>query len=110
MITIRATGPSAEEEIRSLFAWLNDEADVRQHTRISLSASQPGVGEMGAALDVIQLVTDSTFQILNLALAYANWRTSRPTRTRVTIERKGVKVQLDETDDEAVRKIVRALR
>jgi Effector Associated Constant Component 1 len=86
LITIRATGQHAEQELRSLFMWLQDEADVRQHAQISLESGIPAAGEMGGELEVIQLIVDSSFQALNLALAYAAWRGTRSARPLVTIE------------------------
>jgi hypothetical protein len=104
------TGPAAEQELRSLCEWLRHEPDVVRHARISLGSAEPRPGEMGVALEVIQLVTDSGFQALNLALAYAAWRGTRPSRPQVTIERSGTKITLDEADPDAVNKIVRAMR
>jgi hypothetical protein len=65
---------------------------------------------MGVPLEAIQLVVDGSFQALNLALAYATWRGTRPSRPQVTIERHGSKVTLDDADPDVVNKIIRVLR
>jgi hypothetical protein len=109
-IAIRMSGRTAEQELRSLCDWLRDEPDVSRHASISLASAEPRPGEMGVALEVIQLVTDSGFQALNLALAYATWRGTRPSRPQVTIERYGTQVTLDDADPDTVNKIVRALK
>ena len=97
-IEIKMSGHDAEEELRSLYAWLQDEPDVRRTAEMTLTAGagKPGVGEMGAAIDVIQLVIGDGFQALNLALAYAAWRGTRAKHPAVTIEHAGTKVMLDE--------------
>jgi hypothetical protein len=108
-IEIRMSGPGADQELASLYNWLVEEPDVRSHARISLRAVEADPDEMGAGLDIIQLVVDSGFQALNLALAYATWRKSRQSLTRVTIEHDGTKVMLDGDGQEDVSAIVRVL-
>ncbi|MFD0689991.1 effector-associated constant component EACC1 [Actinomadura fibrosa] len=98
------------EELRSFREWLRDEPDVRRHAIVTLDASEPAEpGEMGGALDVVKLVIDTDFQLLNLGLAYLSWRSSRPRPAAVTIERDGVKITLDEADPEAVARLLRTL-
>lgn len=109
-IRIRMSGPDSDRELGSLYAWLGDESEIRQHARMSVVAAQPGPSDMGAAFDVIQLVVDSGFQAANLALAYAAWRATRPVRPKVTIEKDGTRpVALDDTDPDIVEVIVRVL-
>ena len=109
-IQIRMTGPDADGELGSLYAWLREESDIRHHSSVSLVPAEPSPGDMGAAFDVIQLVVDSGFQTLSLAISYASWRATRPSRSRVTIERDGVKVMLDDADPDVVQTIVRAIQ
>ncbi len=109
-IEIRVAGPSADQELASLYSWLREEPGVRRHARISLTAAEPLPGQMGAAFDIIQLVVDSGFQALNLALAYATWRSTRPVRPQVIIERGGTRLTLDDADPDTVDAIVRALQ
>jgi hypothetical protein len=109
-IQIRMTGPDADQELSSLYAWLREEPDIRRHARMSLMGPEPGPSEMGAAFDVVQLVVDSGFQTLNLAVAYASWRATRPRRSQVTIERDDTRVTLDGTEPDTVGAIVRALK
>jgi hypothetical protein len=108
-IYIRVAGEDAERELRSLFGWLRDESDLRRSARISMASCAPETGAMGSALEAITLVTDSGFQSLNLALAYATWRASRTSTPKVTIEHGGTKIELDETDTDEVAKIIRLL-
>jgi Effector Associated Constant Component 1 len=109
LIEIRAQGPEAEQELRSLKAWLQDEDEVRHHAQISMVPEQPKPGELGSVWDTILLVVDDGFEALNFALAYVAWRATRSDRPRVTIERHGTKLTVDDADPDVVDKIVRAL-
>jgi hypothetical protein len=109
-IQIHMSGPDAERELGSLYAWLQEEPDIRHHASMSLRSAETSPSEMGLAFDVIQLVVDSGFQTLSLALAYATWRATRPGRPQVTIERDGAKVTVDDADPDTVQAIVRAIR
>ena len=109
-IQIRMTGPDADRELSSLYAWLREEPDIRRHARMSLIGPEPGPSDMGAAFDVIQLVVGSGFQTLNLALAYATWHATRPSHPQVTIERDDARITLDGAEPDTVDAIVRALK
>ena len=65
---------------------------------------------MGAAFDIIQLVVDSGFQALSLALAYATCAAPVRGWPQVIIERGGTRLTLDDADQDTVDAIVRALR
>ncbi len=103
------SGPGADQEISSLYAWLQDDPDVRRHALTTLLAAEPSPSEMGAALEVVQLVVDSGFQLMNFAVAYATWRSTRASRPRVTIEYEDVYVTLEGADEDDVEAIIRAL-
>lgn len=109
-IQIRMTGPDADRELGSLYAWLQEEPDIRRYSRMSLVSAEPSSSEMGAEFEVIKLVIDSGFQVLSLALAYASWRATRPHCPQVTIEHDGAKITLDDADPDTVQAIVRAIK
>lgn len=99
-----------EEELRSLYAWLREEPDVRHHALIDLESPSPRPGEMGTGVvDVIKLITDTGFQGLNLALAWQAWRASRRSTAKVVVELDGDKTVISGDDPDAVRSIVAAL-
>jgi Effector Associated Constant Component 1 len=108
-IYIRTDGDAAEGELRSLYQWLLNEPEVRRNSTVSLVSNEPESGQMGAALEAIKLVVESGFEGLNLALAYAAWRATRPARPTVTIERNGTTISLSDADPGDVDKIVRIL-
>jgi hypothetical protein len=109
-IQIRMSGPDSDRELASLYGWLGDERQIRQHALISMVAAEPEPSEMGAAFDVIQLVVDNGFQAANLGLAYAAWRATRQVRPQVTIEIDASRrVVLDDAGPDVVEAIVRVL-
>ncbi len=104
-----AGGDSDEDALRSFARWLGEEPEVRHHAVITWSAAVPGAGDMGGALEVVQLVLDSGFQLANLALAYAAWRSTRSDAPAVTVSRGGVSITLGSGDAEVVARLVREL-
>jgi len=103
------SGLGADDALSSLYEWLRDEPDVWQHAKISMLAAEPGPAVMGTAFDVIQLIVDGSFQAMNLALAYAAWRATRPSHPHVTIEHDGMTISLDGSEPDTVEAIIHAL-
>jgi membrane-associated two-gene conflict system component 1 (EACC1) len=108
-IHVYVSGDEADEEARSLLAWLRDDSDIRRNAALSLVPASPATGEMGGALEAIKLVADEGFQVANFVLALVSWRATRSKRPKVMIKQNGVEITLPEADPEAVRKIVGAL-
>lgn len=109
---IRVSAHDADDELRSFLAWLQEDSDIRRHAVISLESADGGkspAGEMGGALEIVKLVIDTNFQVLNLGLAYTAWRASRGRPTPVTVERNGVTIVLDDAEPETVARLVREL-
>jgi Effector Associated Constant Component 1 len=98
MINIRMTGDGADEELRSLQSWLQEDDDVRRYSLISLSMKPPKAGEMGGALEAIKVIADEGFQVANLALALSAWRVTRRKRPAITIEHDNEVVSIKEGD------------
>jgi hypothetical protein len=110
LIQIGMNGPAAGDELGSLYTWLREEPEIRRHARMSMITAKPNSGEMAAAFETIQLVVDSSFQALNLALAYAAWRTTRPMDPKLTIEHGSTKVTIEDADPDIVETIIQALK
>jgi hypothetical protein len=108
-IYIRIEGDDSEQELRSFNDWLTDDPHIRRCARVSLTGPLPGPGEMGSALDVIQLVIDDGFQAASLALAYVSWRSTRPTKPSVTIEHGDAKIVLSDVDPETIEQVIQIL-
>ena len=110
LIKIRMNDRQSEDELRSLYFWLRDEPEVRTHARISLVPEEPETGTMGTAFEILQFVTDTGFQALNFAVAYAAWRASRASKPQVTIEYNNKKIILSANGKDAVDEIIRILK
>jgi hypothetical protein len=105
-IRIRMRGPNADRELAALYAWLGDEASIREHAVLSMVAAEPGPSDMGAAFNAIQLMLDDGFQAASLALAYVSWRATRTGRPDVVIEADGGQEVALDGDDLAVAKTI----
>ncbi|MFE0175752.1 hypothetical protein ACFWZ2_25875 [Streptomyces sp. NPDC059002] len=109
-IHVGAYGADGEERTTlDLYAWLRHTADVREHADISLRPAQQDDAETMGAADVIDMVLNHGFAALNLALAYAAWRTARPAAPSVTLTTGRGSVTVHGASDEDIRRIVTAL-
>jgi hypothetical protein len=106
---ISVGGNSPGRDVRQLTQWLRQDTTTRTGATITLQPAHPAEGQMGTALDVIALVTQSGFSTASLALTICAWRRTRPSTPAVTIERNGVRVTVDSDDPAEVARIVRAL-
>ncbi|WP_331764315.1 hypothetical protein OG524_36995 (plasmid) [Streptomyces sp. NBC_01520] len=78
----------AEEELRSLYAWLLSDPEFRRYARLSLTSSRaPEPGAQGDMIDVLSLVLGTGLNTGALALSIATWRSTRPRQITVTLER-----------------------
>jgi hypothetical protein len=104
-IRITMDGARADVEQRSLYKWLRDDRELRAVARITLVAAEPeesGAGAMGAAFDAVSLAINSVLQLGSLAVAIAAWRQAHMPRSRMVIERDGIRITLpDDRLDEA---------
>ncbi|MFR9794321.1 effector-associated constant component EACC1 [Streptomyces sp. MS06] len=90
----------------SLLRWLHADPDLRGAARVGASAPRPGSGEMGGALDTVNVVLSNALAFGSLVTAVAAWRTSRPRPPRVRIERDGVAVTLQEGSPQDIARIL----
>lgn len=108
-ISIRMYGDFADSELRSLYAWLLDEPEIRQQAEVRLDMQELEAGDMGTALDAITLVTTSAFALPGFVDVLRGWRDTRRRTPEITIERGDMKATFSEVDPEAVRKILQAI-
>ncbi|WP_044384776.1 effector-associated constant component EACC1 [Streptomyces cyaneogriseus] len=106
---ISVDGDSPGRDLRQLTQWLRQDTTTRTGATIVLQSAQPAEDQMGGALEVIALVTQSGFSTASLALAISSWRRTRPSTPVVTIERDDVRVTVDSGDPADIARIVRAL-
>ncbi|MFJ2900231.1 hypothetical protein ACIO87_35825 [Streptomyces sp. NPDC087218] len=96
-------------ELRSLQGWLRSDPEVRRSATVQVRGSEPRPGEMGTALDVLQLVTENGWSAASFVLALVAWRQTRPQRGRLEIRRGDTVFVLTGGSDEEVERVIRAL-
>ncbi|WP_338326658.1 effector-associated constant component EACC1 [Streptomyces lasalocidi] len=96
-------------ELRSLQGWLRADPVVRRSTAVGVRGGGPEPGEMGTALDVLELVTGNGWSAASFVLAVAAWRQSRPQRPKVEIRRGETVIVLAEGSEDDIARAVRAL-
>ncbi|MGW6855058.1 effector-associated constant component EACC1 [Streptomyces xanthophaeus] len=86
----------AEDELRSLAAWLEDDRSVRRHVGSELTSGLPPVpGQQGEGIDILSLVLSSGFSTASLAASIAAWRATRPQAPALAVERAdGVRIEI----------------
>ncbi|MEV7748474.1 effector-associated constant component EACC1 [Streptomyces griseorubiginosus] len=96
-------------ELRSLQGWLRADPEMRRSVTVDVHCGVPAPGEMGTALDVLELVTGNGWSAASFVLALVAWRQSRPQRPRVEIRRGGTVVVLTDCSEEEIERAVRSL-
>jgi hypothetical protein len=110
IIKLNIEGEFADEELRSLHAWLIDEPDVHHNARIEFATASPGERDMGTTLDMIALAVTGTLQLPTFAQVLADWWRTRRRKYPVTIEVDGMTVILTDADEDFVLKVIRELK
>ncbi|MGV9619036.1 effector-associated constant component EACC1 [Streptomyces tendae] len=100
---------SSAGELRSLQGWLRADPETRRSVTAQVRGVVPGPGEMGTALDVLQLVTGNGWSAASFVLAVAAWRQTRPQRPRVEIRRGDTVIVLTDCSEQEIRQATRAL-
>jgi hypothetical protein len=108
-ISLGGTSDDDEKGLASLFRWLGQDADVRRDAKVSIEPSPGQQGDMGGALDVLNVVLSNSIALGSLIVAVATWVGSRTSGTAVHIERNGVKVTVHDDSPETVRRVLDAL-
>ncbi|MEU0899125.1 effector-associated constant component EACC1 [Streptomyces massasporeus] len=98
-----------EAELRSLCRWLRADDELRS-AFIGLPSTATAPGEMGSALDIVEVVLDNVWSAASLVVAVAAWRQSRPHAGRTTLRVAQTEVEVIGDDEEQVRRVVAALR
>uniref|UniRef100_UPI00384CF355 effector-associated constant component EACC1 n=1 Tax=Streptomyces pristinaespiralis TaxID=38300 RepID=UPI00384CF355 len=100
---------SGAGELRSLQGWLRSDPDVRKSAVTEVRGSTPQPGEMGTALDVLQLVTGNGWSAASFVLALVAWRQTRPQQPRVEIRRGDTVIVLTDCTPEEIERATEAL-
>ncbi|MFJ8886021.1 hypothetical protein ACIRJR_21785 [Streptomyces sp. NPDC102402] len=103
----------AEEHLRSLLSWLQEDESLDRYVRGSYRSPAPRSAEhMGEGLDLLALVAGSALSTGSLVFSVLQWQASRRRAPTLILRRGAVEVHLPAdraTDDEALRRIVSAL-
>ncbi len=94
--------------VNELHDWLMGDAELRHVASVS-RIRQHAPGTMGA-LDVIEIVVDQGIAALNLAVAYATWRSTRRTPPGLVVTLPGGTLTVTDDSPEALERILAALR
>lgn len=92
----------------SLYRWLLADPELSGRAEVSVGAVTAGQGEMGGALEAVDVVFGNAIALGNLLVAVAAWRGSRPRPPEVKIERDGVSVTVQDGSPETVERVLRA--
>ncbi|OQR63100.1 hypothetical protein B6E66_15800 [Streptomyces maremycinicus] len=98
----------AQFVVDELHEWLIGDTDLRRTARISRS-SRGATGTMGVT-DVVEVVIGQGIAALNLALAYATWRSTRPRPPGIVVTLPGGTLTVTDDSPEALERILAALR
>ncbi|MFF3691064.1 hypothetical protein [Streptomyces sp. NPDC002187] len=100
---------SGAGDLRSLQGWLRSDPDMRRTAVAEKEGSVPRPGEMGTALDMLQLVTGNGWSAASFVLALVAWRRTRLQQPRVEIRRGATVIVLTDCSDEEIERATRAL-
>jgi hypothetical protein len=95
------------EDATSLRRWLMADPDLRGHAVVSVRPEAAEPGQMGGALDVVNVVLANSIALGSLITAVVTWRGSRPRPPRITLERDGSVVTLYDSSPELVERVLR---
>lgn len=92
----------------SLYRWLAQDGEIKRQASISLGDPEPG--EMGGALEIVNIILSNSLALSNLVVAIAAWRATRRSTTKVVIEQGTHRVVIEGDSPEAVERAITALQ
>lgn len=108
-VRISVGGTSGDGALTSLFRWLAQDPDVRRDAEVAIGSSAGRPGDMGGALEVLNIVLSNSIALGSLIVAVGSWLGSRAKGTAVHIERNGVQVTIHDDSPETLRRVLDAL-
>ncbi|TQK52932.1 hypothetical protein FBY35_3395 [Streptomyces sp. SLBN-118] len=103
---IEVSVEGGEDDLRSLHGWLRDDPDVRRTADLTLLESPTRPGDMGAGLDLLQLLTGNGWSAISFAIAVATWRQARHRNPQVTVRRGDTVVELSNCNEAEVQRLI----
>lgn len=108
-VHVSVGGTSDDAALASLFRWLTQDPDVGRGAKVAIEPSSGRPGDMGGAVETLNVVLSNSIALGSLIVAVASWLGSRARGTTVHIERNGVKVTIHDDSTEAVQRVLDAL-
>ncbi|MBM7494085.1 hypothetical protein JOD64_005307 [Micromonospora luteifusca] len=109
-ILLTTAAPTDGEELGSLYRVLLQAPTVRGGAQLRLREAPPRPGEMGGAFEAIQLVVESAFQVANLVIAIAAWRSTRKPPPTITIRIDSRSAEITSDQPEQIDRVIESLR
>jgi hypothetical protein len=106
-ISFKVSGENDQESLLSLYEWLEDDRDIHKGAEIKLVEARQHSGSMAGEFELISLLISSGFNIGSLAIAIANWRTSRQAPPPVRIETKDLEITIDSDDSQVIERTLK---
>jgi hypothetical protein len=107
VISIRIADPNNEDAYLSLLNWLNNNEYLKANGRLEVTKSTSG---QSSGVEIIQLILNSGFDLANLVLAIAKWRTEardKAAPVTVTVDERTTELSVADLADGHV--VLRAL-
>src|SRR5262245_11004468 len=78
-------GDNDDGELRSLYAWLLEDRDLRQRIRVEPVFGQAASGHMAGGLEAVVAVVAGASAVAQLGISVAAWREARRPRQVIVI-------------------------
>lgn len=108
-LLIELEGVGQDDDLRSLADWLRETPSVRRSARISLAERMPAPGDMGGALEAIQLITGNGWSAAAFVMSVLGWRRTRPKEPRVRVRCGDLEITLAGASNEELQAALAAL-
>src|ERR1700757_2863304 len=99
-IKIRVLSDEDQEPLQSIYEWLKDDTDVRISADIRMIESRPQPGSQSGEIELITLIVSSGFNMAQLGIAIATWRSSLKKQPAIRVEVEGTHSTVTKTDTE----------
>ncbi|GIH17213.1 effector-associated constant component EACC1 [Rugosimonospora africana] len=108
-IVLTTTAPAGGQELGSLYQALLQAPTLRAGAQLGTRQAPPQPGELGGTLEAIQLIVDGAFQMANLVVAIAGWRSTRNPPPSITIQVGARRAEVTSDRPEQIDRVVETL-
>ncbi|MFF8644742.1 hypothetical protein [Streptomyces sp. NPDC015345] len=112
-LVVEVREADAEDELRSLAAWLREDESLDGHLRSRVASATPAPADhMGAGIDVLELALGTSLSTAALVVSLLQWQLSRRRAPALVLSRGDVRVELTQEaarDEETLRRVMAVL-